>query len=97
MAAVKKETDELTIEVDPALFEDARVAYVLGRLTRGNLQPSETAALYAQFVEIALGGPEATMDAMNAYAAANGGRCPTEEFSEWLFEQVSEAGAAGKN
>lgn len=97
MAAVKKESDGLAIEVDPALFEDARVAYILGKLVKGNMEPQETASLYAQFVEIVLGGTEAVMDAMDAYAAANGGRCSTAEFSEWLFNQVSEAGAAGKN
>lgn len=97
MAAATKHEPELEVQVDPALFNDARTAFILGRLTRGDAKPADMAGLYAEFIELALGGPTQAMAAMNAYAGQNGGRCDLSEFTEWLLSKVQEAGAPGKN
>lgn len=96
MAAAKTNAG-LSVEVDPALFSDARVAFVIGRLTRSGSTPAEQASLYSEFIELVLGGYEKAMAAMDAYAEANGGRCDLADFTAWLMAEVSEAGSAGKN
>lgn len=100
MAAAKKPDkapDELQVSIDPALFNDARLAFIMGKLMRSASNPQETASAYAEFIEFVLGGADAAMDAMNAYAAAHGGRCDNAQFTEWLMSKVAEAGELGKN
>lgn len=86
----------IDVDIDPSIVTDVRFSVAFGELAKA-LKAEDMAAVAKwqnKIFEVAFGSVDAAMDAMDAFAAANGGKASATQFSAWFFEAI---GGGSKN